>query len=159
MTIWIDADSCPSAVRNHASKIANNNNIEINFVANKEISVSEGLHRNMIICEQVKDSADNYILEHTQKYDLVITKDIIFAQKLVEKGICTINDRGTKFTDDSIKKLNSKSSLDMQLEAIGLVKHYNEGYDRKKFALFANCFDRELQKLLKEEKTTLLRQE
>ena len=154
MTIWIDADSCPSQVRNHTAKIANKNNIQINFVANKEISVAEGLQRNMIICEQTKDAADNYILEHSKNFDLVITKDIIFAQKLVDKNICAINDRGTKFTNDSIKKLNSKSSLDLQLEEIGLVKHHHEGYDRKKFTLFANCFDREFQKLLKEEKST-----
>lgn len=154
MTIWIDADSCPSQVRNHTTRIANKNHVEINFVANREIAVAEGLNRNMIICEQTKDAADNYIIDNCKIFDLVITKDILFAKRLVEKGICAINDRGTKFTSDSIIKLSSKSSLDLQLEEMGLVKHYREGYDRKMFSLFANCFDREFQRLLKEEKST-----
>lgn len=148
MNIWIDADSCPAVVRNHAAKIANKKNINIYFVANREIPVAKGFSRNMIICKTEKDAADDYILNNAEQNDLVITKDIEFAKRLVAKGITSINDRGTKFSDASIAELCAKSNLDLQLEQIGLVKHFKEEYDSKKFTLFANCFDRELQKLL-----------
>ena len=152
MNIWIDADSCPSMVRNHAAKIANKNNITIYFVANREIPLDSNFSRKMIICKQEKDAADNYILSNCEKNDLIITKDILFAKKLVKKNITCINDRGIKFTKDSISELCAKNTLDSQLEEIGLVKHYHEEYDKKKFTLFANCFDRELQRLLSKEK-------
>ncbi|MCQ2592820.1 MAG: DUF188 domain-containing protein [Treponema sp.] len=145
--IWIDADSCPTLVRNYVVKYAAKLNLTVNFVANKPIPCNENLPFNMIICNQEKDAADTYILDNAEKIDLVITRDIVFADKLVSKEITTINDRGTVFTKENIKGLLSERDFDFQLAQIGLVKHYNEGYDKKKYALFANCFDKIIHKL------------
>ena len=140
--IWIDADSCPSLVRNHTVKIGNKLNIPVIFVANKKIPGPESGIFTMQICETEKDAADNYIFNNCNQNDLVITRDIVFADRLVEKGICVINDRGTEFTKEIIKERLSVSDLDRQLVEIGLVKHFHEGYDKKKFANFANSFDK-----------------
>lgn len=147
--IWIDADSCPSLVRNHVVKIGNRLNCKVLFVANKNIPCSEKLPFEMIICEEEKDSADNYIFNNVENNDLVITRDIVFADRLISKKICTINDRGTIFTSENIKELLSGRDFDLQLANIGLVKHYNEGYDKKKFAKFANSFDKIIHQLLR----------
>ena len=105
-TIWIDADSCPKAVRDVTIRFAKkiNSEIQIIFVANKAIPASSTEYK-MIICDKCKDAADNYILQNVNSNDLVITRDIIFAEKLVEKNICAINDRGTYFNKDNIKGL------------------------------------------------------
>ena len=103
----------------------------------------------MIICNQEKDAADNYIFSNVQENDLVITRDIVFADRLVEKNIACINDRGTIFTKDNIKPLLSTRDFDLSLAQMGLVKHYNEGYDKKKFAAFANSFDKVIHQLLR----------
>ena len=146
--IWIDADSCPALVRNHTVKMAARNNAEIFFVANREIKCNEGPFQ-MIICNQEKDAADNYIFDHVNEEDLVITKDIVFADRLISKGICVINDRGTIFTKENIKERLSERNFDLQLAEIGLVQHFNEGYDKKKFAQFANSFDKILHQQLR----------
>ena len=96
----------------------------------------------MKICDAEKDAADNYIFDNCIDTDLVITRDIVFAARLVERGICVINDRGTEFTSEIIKERLSISDFDRQLAEIGLVKHFHEGYDKKKFANFANSFDK-----------------
>lgn len=140
--IWIDADSCPSLVRNHAVKMANKYNLKISFVANKKINCDEKLPFEMIICEQIKDSADNYIFENCTENDLVITRDIVFADRLVSKKIACINDRGTIFNKENVKELLSERDFNLNLAEIGLVKRYYEGYDKKKFAAFANSFDK-----------------
>ena len=147
--IWIDADSCPSLVRNHAVKMGSRLEIQVFFVANKNIPCTEPGKYEMIICEQQKDAADNYIISNVKENDLVITRDIVFADRLVEKNITTINDRGTIFTRENIKELLSTRDFDLQLANIGLVKHYNEGYDKKKFAAFANSFDKVIHQLLR----------
>ncbi len=146
--IWIDADSCPVLIRNHVVKIGNKLSLNVNFVANKKISVQQEGKYKMIICEATKDAADNYIYDNAGKNDLVITRDIVFADRLVNKDISTINDRGTIFNKENIKELLSTRDFDLQLANIGLVKHFNEGYDKKKFALFANSFDKTLHQLL-----------
>lgn len=149
LTIWIDADSCPALVRNHTIKMASRNNAEVTLVANHEIKCNgEGTY-NMIICEKEKDAADNYILEAVKENDIVITRDIVFADRLLSKGICTINDRGNIFTSENIKERLSQRDFDLQLAQIGLVEHFHEGYDKKKFALFANCFDKVLHQQLR----------
>lgn len=147
--IWIDADSCPSLVRNHAVKMGNKLNFKVVFVANKNIPCTEKAPFEMIICNEAKDAADNYIFDNSKEKDLVITRDIVFADRLVTKGICTINDRGTVFTKENVKELLSTRDFDLQLANCGLVKHYNEGYDKKKFAMFANSFDKVIHQLLK----------
>lgn len=146
--IWIDADSCPSPVRNHVIKTGNKLNIPVTLVANKAIPCEENLVFQMEIVEQTKDSADNFILTNAESGDLVITRDIVFADKLVTKEIASINDRGTEFTKSNIKELLSERDYDLALAEMGLVKHYHEGYDKSKFIKFANCFDRVLHKLI-----------
>ena len=145
--IWIDADSCPTLVRNHTVRIAAKHGIKVFFVANKNIPCDEKPFE-MIICQAEKDAADNYIFEHAGENDLVITRDIIFADRLVEKGIAAINDRGTSFTKDNIKDLLSDRNFDFALFEAGVVKRTKDGYSKKDFEKFANCFDRVLQKLL-----------
>ena len=147
--IWIDADSCPAPVRNHTVKMSAKLGLEVFFVANKKIPCTENVPFHMIICEAKKDSADNYIIAHCKSNDLVITRDIVFADRLVERGICTINDRGTEFTPEMIKERLSTRNFDLQLAELGLIKHYNEGYDKKKFAAFANSFDKVIHRLIK----------
>ena len=131
LTIWVDADSCPSLVRNHTVKMGNKLDIKVIFAANKTISCDTGKFE-MIVCDTEKDAADNYIFENCKAGDLVITRDIVFADRLVEKGICCINDRGTEFTPEMIKERLSTRNFDLQLAEIGLVKHHHEGYDKKK---------------------------
>ena len=141
LTIWVDADSCPSLVRNHTVKMGNKLGIKVVFAANKKISCDTGDFQ-MVVCQAEKDAADNYIFDNCIDTDLVITRDIVFAARLVERGICVINDRGTEFTSEIIKERLSISDFDRQLAEIGLVKHFHEGYDKKKFANFANSFDK-----------------
>ena len=102
-----------------------------------------------LVLDYVENGGLNEI-NPTQLYDLVITRDIVFADKLVTKEIHAINDRGTYFCKDNIKNLLSDRDFDIQLAQIGLVKQPKNGYSKKDFEKFANCFDKILQKLIKE---------
>ena len=142
LRIWVDADSCPALVRNHTVKMATRSNIRTIFVANREVSVQQSGDFEMVICNKEKDAADNHIFENARIPDIVITNDILFASRLVSSGMCAINDRGTVFTPENVRERLSTRDFDMQLAQIGLVKHFHEGYDKKKFAKFAETFDR-----------------
>lgn len=147
--IFVDADSCPKLVREHCLKMGAKYNLQVFFVANKEIKNQTPYPYKMIICEEKKDAADKYILENVLQDDLVITRDIVFADILVTKKICAINDRGTHFSQANIKTLLSERDFDIQLVQMGLSKHYKEGYDKKKFSLFCACFDKTISTLLR----------
>lgn len=148
--IWIDADSCPTLVRDYLIRYSAKLSIKVYFVANKPIPSEEKAPFEMIICSTEKDAADNYILEHCTQNDIVVTRDLLFAQKLVEKQTTVINDRGTVFSKENIGPLIKEREYNLQLAEMGLVKHYNEGYDKKKFSAFANCFDKTVHQKLTE---------
>lgn len=146
--IWVDADSCPTAIRDFVVKYAHNFSIKVVFVANKKINACFNDFE-MIICNNEKDAADNYILEHATVQDLVITKDIIFASKLVEKSIAVINDRGTVFTKNNINEKLSDRDFDFQLAQIGFGGKKGSFYSKKEFLKFKECFNKQMQNLFK----------
>ena len=147
-SIWIDADSCPAAVRNETVRISSMKNpkIQVIFVANREIDAKTEGH-SMVVCRKEKDSADDYILSHAQKDDIVITKDILFAEKLVKKGICAINDRGTAFSSENIVELIEDREFNLQLAKIGFTGTKKHSYSQKELKEFTRCLEYQLKKL------------
>lgn len=106
----------------------------------------------MIITNQESQAADNFILENVNKLDIVITRDILLADKLVDKNITVINDRGTLWTKENIKERKSESAFSFELSLMGLGGNKANSYDKNEFSKFANCFDKEIHRLIKEEK-------
>lgn len=75
--------------------------------------------------------------------DVVVTRDLLLAKRLVEKKVCVMNDRGTFFTGKNIDRLLKEREEDLQYVAMGLVKHAKgSSYNKKEFAAFANSFDK-----------------
>lgn len=147
ITIWIDADSCPRLVQEQAIKTSKENHFKLIFVANHEIRKKSEDYE-MIICGNEKDSADNYIFDSCTDNDLVITRDILFAARLVEKGITVINDRGTSFTKYNIEDKLRERNLDFNLAQLGFSGGKERNYGQKEFTKFEKCFQQEIHKLL-----------
>ena len=101
--VWIDADSFPTLLKNFILEYAEKNYLEIIFVANKPIK-SDKQNFKMILAENTKDSADNIIFENITEKDIAITLDILLAERLVNKNITVLNDRGNMWTKENIKE-------------------------------------------------------
>ena len=144
--IWIDADSCPKKVRMYATKYAEIHSLEIIFAANRPVIDARGYVK-AVLCSKEKDAADNYIYQNATLGDIVITRDIILADRLVAKGIAVINDRGTAFTEDNIKNRLADSALNLQLAQIGLGGSRKSDYTNKKFDAFIKCFHKVIKSL------------
>lgn len=150
--IWVDADSCPKLVRNYLVEYAFKLQLQINFVANKNIPC-ENPHEyfSMIITDNESQAADNFIMENVQAFDIVITRDIPLADNLVKKNITVLNDRGSIWTKENIKERKSERDFSLQLSMLGLGGDKSNSYSKKEFAGFANCFDKEIHRLIREE--------
>lgn len=151
--IWVDADSCPVQVRELTVRFALRLKIPVKFVANHEIPFRKNELFEMIVCEAEQDAADNYIVENSDTKDLVITRDIPLASRLVDKKVCVINDRGCVFTESNIaEKLASRNLHYMLMENGALPENRKTGtFGKKELNLFANSLDRELQKKIRAE--------
>ena len=143
--IWIDADSCPKRVREYAERYAERNALTVILAANRQTDC--GAYAQFALCSKEKDAADDYIAAHARKNDLVITRDILLAARLLANGVSVINDRGTAFACDTIKQRLKERDFNLQLAQIGLGGSSKSAYTAKQFASFVKCFHREINNL------------
>ncbi|MCI6827447.1 MAG: DUF188 domain-containing protein [Spirochaetia bacterium] len=147
--VWIDADSFPTLLKSFILEYAEKNYLEIIFVANKPIK-SEKQNFKMILAENTKDSADNIIFENITEKDIAITRDILLAERLVQKNIKTINDRGTYFSKENIKKKVEERNYDFNLAQLGFSGSKEKNYGMKELTKFRECFEKTLKKIYQE---------
>ena len=147
--VWIDADSFPTLLKSFILEYAEKNYLEIIFVANKPIK-SDKKNFKMILAENTKDSADNIIFENITKKDIAITRDILLAERLVQKNIKTINDRGTYFSKENIKKKVEERNYDFNLAQLGFSGSKEKKYGMKELTKFRECFEKTLKKIYQE---------
>lgn len=96
------------------------------------------------------DVADDHIAEQAEPGDLAITADIPLASRLVEKGVRTIDPRGTEYTPENIgERLSVRDFMD-QLRSTGVETGGPKAWGQKDKQLFAASFDRVLTKLVRE---------
>ncbi|MBQ1983944.1 MAG: YaiI/YqxD family protein [Spirochaetaceae bacterium] len=148
-SIWVDADSCPIPVKDIIFRFCKRLNLKLIFVANHQIPMPKSELFKMIVCDATPDAADNYIVENALQNDIVITRDIPMASRLIEKNITTINDRGLLFTSENIREKLSLRNFNKELYDNGILSEKTSTFSKKDVNNFANCFDREIQKKLK----------
>ncbi len=148
-SIWVDADSCPTPVRDIIIRFCKRLNLELIYVANHTIPMPKSDLFKMIVCDATPDAADNYVVENARKNDIVVTRDIPMASRLLEKEITTINDRGLLFTTENIKEKLSLRNFNKELYENGIISEKMSTFSKKDVNNFANCFDREIQKKLR----------
>ena len=147
--VWIDADSFPTLLKSFILEYAEKNYLEIIFVANKPIK-SDKQNFKMILAENTKDSADNIIFENITEKDIAITRDILLAERLVQKNIKTINDRGTYFSKENIKKKVEERNYDFNLAQLGFSGSKEKNYGIKELKKFRECFEKTLKEIYQE---------
>lgn len=151
MKIWVDADAAPGDVKEIVARAALRLEIETLLVANQRLYTPA--NNPFVTAERVgggPDAADDHIAESAEPGDLAITADIPLAARLVEKGVKTIDPRGTEYTKENIgERLSIRDFMD-GLRSTGVDTGGPSAFGRKEKQEFANAFDRVLTRLLKE---------
>ena len=115
--IFIDADACP--VKQEVYRVASRFRLEVTLVANSRMRVPD---ERWIALEVVKDgfdAADDWIVEHVQPDDIVITADIPLAGRCIKKGARVISSTGKPFTEDNIGMAVATRDLMSELRNAG----------------------------------------
>ena len=148
MNIWVDADACPSEIKDIIIKAAHKRCIETVFVSNKIISIPQSPFISTVKVSQGPDVADEYIAESAKDNDLVITQDIPLAAILVPKRIVVISVHGVLFTHANIGERLSVRNFMSELRDTGIQTNGPRPFSNKDKQKFANTFDQQLVKLL-----------
>jgi uncharacterized protein YaiI (UPF0178 family) len=152
MTIYVDADSCPRAVRDAVVRAALRTRTPAVFAANHPVPGIDAPGISLELCPPGDDSADDRIVELAHTDDLAVTRDIPLAARLVEAGVMVIDDRGTAYTRENIRERLSVRDFMVGLAQDGLTPVRTASYGKRELKAFADGFDRELTRLLRMER-------
>lgn len=149
MRLWIDADSCPRAVRDIVCRAGKRLGIPVIFAANHPVAHSREFPVSMVVLPPEKDAADTYIAEHAQHGDLIVTRDIPLAKRLVDLNLAVLNDRGNLYTRENIGERLSIRNFMLNLHNSGQIPESTSKFGPQDVKRFADAFDRTLAKLQK----------
>ncbi|MBN2771757.1 MAG: YaiI/YqxD family protein [Spirochaetes bacterium] len=146
MTIYVDADACPTAIRDILLRAAERKKISIIFVANSALKLPESVFVSMRVVEKGPDIADDWIAINAAKGDLVISEDIPLADRVIEHGAVVLSTRGVFLDKANIKARLATRDLLSDLRDSGVETGGPPPFDQRTVRNFANGLDRFLQK-------------
>lgn len=143
--ILVDADACP--VKDEIYKVAERLKVDVVLVANRPQSLPlNGLFR-MEVVSGGFDAADDWIVEKATSKDLVITADILLAERCVKKQVRVLGHKGDEFTEDNIGTAVSNRELMQNLRHMGEMRGGPAPMDKKARSKFLGKLDQILHAL------------
>jgi uncharacterized protein YaiI (UPF0178 family) len=142
MRIWIDADACPSVIKEILYRAAERVGVELILVANHSLKVPASKYIRSVRVPGGFDVADRCIAEKLESGDLVITADIPLAANVVAKGALALNPRGEIYTEDNIRERLALRDWMDELRATGEVTGGPSALTKRNRQAFANQLDK-----------------
>jgi uncharacterized protein len=113
MKIWVDADACPTVIKEILFKAAERTGLTLTLVANQSLRIPSSPHIHFVRVGAGMDVADKEIVKRLDVGDLVITADIPLAAEVIAKGGLALNPRGELYTEDDIQsRLSMRDFMD-----------------------------------------------
>ncbi|MNJ92606.1 hypothetical protein D3C87_102790 [compost metagenome] len=145
--IYVDADGCP--VKEEIYKVAERLQVEVVLVANKPMNIPFNTLFRMEVVSSGFDAADDWIAEKVTVKDLVVTGDILLAERCVKKGARVLNHKGVEFDEDNIGMSVANRELNQNLRHMGENRGGPAPMDKKARSQFLGSLDRLLHALKK----------
>lgn len=144
MSIWVDADACPKAIRDILVRAAERREEAVCFVANQWLDLPRGRFVSQRRVGAGFDVADQEIVRQLEPGDLVVTQDIPLAADALDRQAQAISPRGEVFTTDTIRERLAMRDLLDTLRGSGMVSGGPPPLSASDRQQFANALDRYL---------------
>jgi uncharacterized protein YaiI (UPF0178 family) len=118
LEIYVDADGCP--VKGEVYRVAARYGLKVILVANAWMRVPQEEEIELVVVGEQFEAADDWIVEHVQEDDVVITPDVPLADRCVKVGARVLSPRGRIFDEASVGGALAARDLSAYLREIGL---------------------------------------
>ncbi|MDT9012367.1 YaiI/YqxD family protein [Novosphingobium sp. APW14] len=115
--ILVDADACP--VKEEIYKVAFRRQVPVHVVSNMRLRVPEHPLIARVTVSDAFDAADDWIAEAADSRAVVITGDILLADRCLKAGATVISGTGKPFTHASIGSAIATRAIMADLRAGG----------------------------------------
>ncbi len=146
--IFIDADACP--VKQEVYRVAKRYGLQVTLVANAWMRTPSDGRVSIEVVGSDPDAADDWIAEHVQKDDIVITADIPLASRCVQHGACVLGSKGKEFNEENIGQILATRDLLSELRGLGEVTGGPAPMTQKHRSQFLQQLDKVIQRLKRE---------
>jgi uncharacterized protein YaiI (UPF0178 family) len=100
LRILVDADACP--VKEEVYRVAYRREVPVRVVSNSWLRVPDHPLIERVVVSDRFDAADDWIVEQADAQALVVTGDILLADRCLKAGATVIGHNGKPFTTASI---------------------------------------------------------
>lgn len=139
LRIFVDGDGCP--VKEEVYRVAKRYDLQVYLVANSWMRIPEGSWLQLVVVEGHRDAADDWIVEHLEANDLVITGDIPLASRCVHRGAKVLGLKGRPFTEDNIGGVLATRDLLAELRDQGMKTRGPDPFAKQDRARFLQSLD------------------
>jgi uncharacterized protein YaiI (UPF0178 family) len=145
--ILVDADACP--VKPEIYKVAYRTKTPVVLVSNSYLRLPDHPLVTQRVVSDGFDAADDALVEMCVPADVVITADILLAQRVLEAGAAAIDPRGVEFTTASIGGAVATRAImaDVRAGLEGLTAGGPKTFSARDRSSFLNGLDRILVRL------------
>jgi uncharacterized protein len=150
MQIWVDADACPSVIKDILFRAATRVRIPVTLVANRWLATPPSPWIRSVQVAGGFDVADREIVARMTTGDLVVTADIPLASMVVEAGGLALNPRGELYTDANVGEHLARRNFLDEMRASGVDTGGPAPFDASDQKEFARQLDRLLARLARE---------
>ncbi len=100
ITILIDADACP--VKDEIYRVATRFKAEVRVVSNSPFRIPDNPRVKRIVVDDSFDAADDWIADRADARAIVVTGDILLAERCLKSGAKVLKHNGQEFDTASI---------------------------------------------------------
>lgn len=143
--ILVDADACP--VKDEIYKVAWRREVPVTVVSNSPIRVPTHSLINRVVVGSAFDAADDWIAEAADGLSVVVTADILLADRCLKAGATVIAPNGKPFTAGSIGPAIATRAIMADLRAGGDVIGGPAPFARTDRSRFLQALDTALARL------------
>lgn len=98
--ILVDADACP--VKDEIYRVAWRREVSVRIVSNSHLRIPDHPLVERIVVGSGFDAADDWIVENATADTIVVTADILLADRCIKAGATVLSPSGRKFDANSI---------------------------------------------------------
>lgn len=143
--IYIDADGCP--VKEEVYKVAARYKIKVFVVSNSYLNIPIDPLIEMVVVSKGFDAVDDWIVEKATNRDIVVTADILLADRCVKRQVRVLGPKGHEFTEDNIGISVANRELMQNLRHMGELRGGPAPMDKKARSQFLGKLDQIIQAL------------
>ncbi len=143
--IFVDADACP--VKQEVYRVASRYHLDVTLVTNSWMRIPNERRIALEVVGDGFDAADDWIVEHVQPHDIVVTADIPLANRCLKAGACVIGTTGNPFTEENIGQAVATRDLLAELRGAGEITGGPPPLNKRDRSRFLQQLDEVIQKI------------